>query len=148
MHKALRPKFAGHDVAGNISRPRLGACMHFRRCSTGMYRHCCLGHHQPCVSGQARVCRRGGQQEQQSGNEHLISVQFGWGGEIKDVSSLFIGTSPEFELALYTLCFLAGAEENVVQVGGYEVKIRCCQPARLAPECWLKGQKCWHRACT
>jgi poly(U)-specific endoribonuclease len=48
-----------------------------------------------------------------------------WGPEKKDVSSIFIGTSPEFELALYTLCFVAGAEENIVTVAGYELKIRC-----------------------
>ena len=54
----------------------------------------------------------------------MLSVQFTWNGQVKDVSSMFIGTSPEFELALYTLCFLAGQEENVVQVGDYEVKIK------------------------
>ena len=54
----------------------------------------------------------------------MLSVQFTWNGQLKDVSSMFIGTSPEFELALYTLCFLAGQEENMVQVGDYEVKIK------------------------
>ncbi len=54
----------------------------------------------------------------------MLSVQFSWNGQLKDVSSMFIGTSPEFELALYTLCFLAGQEENFVQVGDYEVKIK------------------------
>ena len=32
-----------------------------------------------------------------------MSVQFAWGAEVKDVSSIWVGTSPEFELALYTL---------------------------------------------
>jgi Endoribonuclease XendoU len=38
---------------------------------------------------------------------------------------LWQGTSPEFEMALYTLCFVAGQEENIVQIGGYDLKIRC-----------------------
>lgn len=66
----------------------------------------------------------GGQQEEVDANERMLSVQFTWNGQLKDVSSMFIGTSPEFELALYTLCFLAGQEENIVQVGDYEVKIK------------------------
>ena len=32
-----------------------------------------------------------------------MSVQFAWGAEVKDVSSIWVGTSPEFEMALYTL---------------------------------------------
>ena len=54
----------------------------------------------------------------------MLSVQFSWNGQLKDVSSMFIGTSPEFELALYTLCFLTGQEDNIVAVGDYEVKIK------------------------
>ena len=74
------------------------------------------------------------------GGERLISLQFAWGNERKDVSSIWLGTSPEFELALYTLCFVAGAEENLVTLAGYEVKIRwnpisqgpCCSCAAVA----------------
>ena len=48
--------------------------------------------------------------------EQLITIQFMWEAEVKPVSSSFIGTSPEFEMALYSLCFLAGGEENVVRL--------------------------------
>lgn len=68
--------------------------------------------------------RQGEGQVQADESERLISLQFAWGPERKEVSSIFIGTSPEFELALYTLCFVAGAEENIVTIAGYEVKIR------------------------
>jgi hypothetical protein len=37
---------------------------------------------------------------------------------------MFIGTSPEFELALYTLCFLAGKETNEIQMAGYHIRIK------------------------
>ena len=69
-------------------------------------------------------CSRGGHQEEVDANEKMLSVQFSWNGQPKDISSMFIGTSPEFELALYSLCFLAGQEENIIQVGDYEVKIK------------------------
>ncbi|EIE27711.1 hypothetical protein COCSUDRAFT_45961 [Coccomyxa subellipsoidea C-169] len=68
--------------------------------------------------------RQGEGQVQVDESERLMSLQFSWGPEKKEVSSIFIGTSPEFELALYTLCFVGGAEENIVTIAGYEVKIR------------------------
>ncbi|KAL3148953.1 hypothetical protein ABBQ32_001811 [Trebouxia sp. C0010 RCD-2024] len=71
-----------------------------------------------------RVQSHGGQQEEVDANERMLTVQFSWNGQQKDISSMFIGTSPEFEMALYTLCFLAGQEENVVSLGDYQVKIK------------------------
>lgn len=70
------------------------------------------------------LCSRGGQQEEVDADERMLSVQFTWQGFQKDISSMFIGTSPEFELALYTVCFLAGQEDNVIQVGDYQVRVK------------------------
>lgn len=33
-------------------------------------------------------------------------MQFSWDGYYKEVGSAFIGSSPEFEFALYSLCFI------------------------------------------
>lgn len=46
-------------------------------------------------------------------------------GVLKPVSSTFVGASPEFEVALYTLCFYGGKEDNHVDLGPYSVNIKC-----------------------
>nr|KJB51733.1 hypothetical protein B456_008G230000 [Gossypium raimondii] len=55
----------------------------------------------------------------------LLTVQFEWNGVLKSVSSTLVGVSPEFEIALYTLCFFVGGEDNYVQLGPYSVNIKC-----------------------
>ncbi|KAG2447987.1 hypothetical protein HYH02_007016 [Chlamydomonas schloesseri] len=58
--------------------------------------------------------------------DRLISVQFAWKGEEKNVSTFFVGTSPEFELALYTMCFLCSEEEKTfLEIGPYDLNIVC-----------------------
>lgn len=37
----------------------------------------------------------------------LLKVRFSWLGANKPVNSLFVGATPELEMSLYTLCFLA-----------------------------------------
>nr|XP_008257567.2 uridylate-specific endoribonuclease [Oryctolagus cuniculus] len=37
----------------------------------------------------------------------VLAMQFSWDGFYKEVGSAFIGSSPEFEFALYSLCFIA-----------------------------------------
>ena len=57
--------------------------------------------------------------------QQLLTIQFLWGGIEKSVSSTFVGTSPEFEFALYTMCFMNGEEHNLVEVGPYSVDVVC-----------------------
>ncbi|KAE8661854.1 26S proteasome regulatory subunit family protein [Hibiscus syriacus] len=52
-------------------------------------------------------------------------LQFQWNGVLKAVSTTLIGVSPEFEIALYTLCFFGGEKDNHVQLGPYSVNIKC-----------------------
>ncbi|KAK7251831.1 hypothetical protein RIF29_35385 [Crotalaria pallida] len=55
----------------------------------------------------------------------LLTIQFEWNGVLKSVSSTLVGVSPEFEIALYTLCFYVGGEDNHIQLGPYAVNIKC-----------------------
>ncbi|KAL2573607.1 hypothetical protein AAZV13_17G138000 [Glycine max] len=55
----------------------------------------------------------------------LLTIQFEWNGVLKSVSSTLVGVSPEFEIALYTLCFYVGREDNHIQLGPYGVNIKC-----------------------
>ncbi|XP_066343582.1 uncharacterized protein [Miscanthus floridulus] len=66
--------------------------------------------------------RRG---ESPDSETQLLTVQFEWHGVLKSVSSTLIGVSPEFEVALYTLCFFVGGEDNRVDIGPYSVNIKC-----------------------
>ncbi|XP_072230874.1 uridylate-specific endoribonuclease B [Leuresthes tenuis] len=63
---------------------------------------------------------------QPDANKHILALQFSWKDGIKPKGSIFIGVSPEFEFALYTLCFLTSPNERVkVQFSFYEVEIVC-----------------------
>jgi len=55
----------------------------------------------------------------------IIKHKFDWEGVEKPISSMFVGTSPEFEMALYTVCFYArpGAQ-CPVKLGGKNVKVQ------------------------
>ncbi|CAM9754297.1 unnamed protein product, partial [Laminaria digitata] len=55
--------------------------------------------------------------------EQLITIQFEWNGELKEISSSFVGVSPEFELALYTLLFLLDKEKSRTNCGPYRVEV-------------------------
>lgn len=55
----------------------------------------------------------------------LLTIQFEWNGVLKSVSSTLVGVSPEFEVAIYTLCFYLGGEDNHVEIGPYPVNIKC-----------------------
>ncbi|XP_063059266.1 uridylate-specific endoribonuclease B isoform X2 [Engraulis encrasicolus] len=60
-------------------------------------------------------------------NKHILALQFCWKNGFKPKGSIFIGVSPEFEFALYTLCFLTSPNHERVKVSFslYEVEIVC-----------------------
>ena len=52
----------------------------------------------------------------------------------KRVGTSFIGVSPEFEMALYTICFLVGQEQNTIELDTgddcFELNCHCYKMAR------------------
>lgn len=57
-----------------------------------------------------------------NGNDHVLTLQFHWKGVEKIAGTFFVCVSPEFEMALYTMCFMVGEEENHVELNtGHDV---------------------------
>ncbi|XP_067445528.1 uridylate-specific endoribonuclease C [Thunnus thynnus] len=56
-------------------------------------------------------------------DDHVLNLQFSWHSVVKPVGSAFIGTSPEFEMALFTIVFLINTERSTTVL----VNIDQCQ---------------------
>ncbi|CAL4064842.1 unnamed protein product, partial [Meganyctiphanes norvegica] len=55
----------------------------------------------------------------------IIKGRFTWLNDLKPVGSLFVGTSPEIEMALYTVCFLIKPDQQCqVKLNKKKVKIQ------------------------
>ncbi|RMB90589.1 hypothetical protein DUI87_33051 [Hirundo rustica rustica] len=55
----------------------------------------------------------------------VLSLRFRWDGHAKPRGSLLVGSSPEFDLALFTLCFLARPDRRChVSLGGEAATIQ------------------------
>ncbi|XP_049578265.1 uridylate-specific endoribonuclease C [Syngnathus scovelli] len=63
------------------------------------------------------------QQDLPDEDDHVMSLQFSWHSVLKPVGSSFIGTSPEFEMALFTVIFLMNTERSTTVL----VNIDQCQ---------------------
>ncbi len=76
---------------------------------------------------------RGSTEASANSDDHILTLQFDWNGVEKFVGTSFIGVSPEFEMAIYTTCFLLGEEENDVKLETgtdvFDLKIRCYRMA-------------------
>lgn len=60
-----------------------------------------------------------------NGKGEIIKLRFDWMNEEKPVGSMFIGTTPELEMALYTVCFITRPDSNCpVQLAGYKFSIQ------------------------
>ncbi|XP_076841105.1 uridylate-specific endoribonuclease C [Brachyhypopomus gauderio] len=51
-----------------------------------------------------------------SESDHVVNVQFSWHGLLKPVGSTFVGVSPEFEMAIFTILFLTSTEKTTIAV--------------------------------
>ncbi|XP_042353313.1 poly(U)-specific endoribonuclease-C-like isoform X2 [Plectropomus leopardus] len=59
-------------------------------------------------------------------DDHVLNLQFSWKGLVKPVGGSFIGVSPEFEVALFTIIFLMSNEKMtsvVVKVDEYVLEL-------------------------
>ncbi|XP_069084746.1 poly(U)-specific endoribonuclease-A-like isoform X1 [Pleurodeles waltl] len=59
-------------------------------------------------------------------DDQVLNLQFSWKEMVKPVGSSFIGVSPEFEFALFTVIFLLSQEKvtkEVVRIEEYELQI-------------------------
>ncbi|GLG92470.1 Poly(U)-specific endoribonuclease homolog [Gryllus bimaculatus] len=60
------------------------------------------------------------------GNKGAIAkIHYKWSNVVKPVGSMFVGTSPELEMALYTICFLTRPDDRCqITLGNKVVTIR------------------------
>ncbi|XP_061587014.1 uridylate-specific endoribonuclease C-like [Cololabis saira] len=59
-------------------------------------------------------------------DDHVLNLQFSWKGLVKPIGGSFIGVSPEFEVALFTIIFLMSNEKKtsvVVKVDEYMLEL-------------------------
>ncbi|XP_078120516.1 uridylate-specific endoribonuclease C-like isoform X2 [Sander vitreus] len=59
-------------------------------------------------------------------DDHVLNLQFSWKGLVKPIGGSFIGVSPEFEVALFTIIFLMSTEKRtsvVVKVDEYALEL-------------------------
>ncbi|KAL7828059.1 hypothetical protein AOLI_G00312110 [Acnodon oligacanthus] len=76
---------------------------------------------------------KGGDKDKPTADDHVVNLQFSWKGLVKPLGSSFIGVSPEFEVALFTIIFLMNNErvtKTMVKVDKYLLEIVVCRHGR------------------
>ncbi|KAM7396539.1 hypothetical protein PAMP_019572 [Pampus punctatissimus] len=66
--------------------------------------------------------------------DHVLTLQFSWHSGVKPVSSTFIGTSPEFEMAVFTIVFLMNTERSttvLVNINQYQMELMVTRHGRF-----------------
>lgn len=77
-------------------------------------------------------------------DDQLLTLRFEWNGLGKPVSSTLVGTTPEFELALFSLCYFAAPDPKLpARLGDYKVKVVCYKNGQGSNEHlgsgWVEG---------
>ncbi|XP_063967839.1 poly(U)-specific endoribonuclease-B-like isoform X2 [Lytechinus pictus] len=67
--------------------------------------------------------RRGKGKAVADNSAQLVKLQFKWKDTVKPAGSSFIGTSPEFEMALYTILYYIGKKAYQLEIEDYDVEI-------------------------
>lgn len=57
-------------------------------------------------------------------SSQVATIRFDWLGYTKRASSMFVGVSPEFEVALYTMWWFANNLDDPVEMGPYTVRVK------------------------
>lgn len=52
-------------------------------------------------------------------------TQFEWKNQLKKIGSFFVGTSPEFDIALYTITYLMDFSGIPIYLNGMLTKVTC-----------------------
>ncbi|KAI4905834.1 hypothetical protein NFI96_014554 [Prochilodus magdalenae] len=76
---------------------------------------------------------KSGEKDKPTVDDHIVNLQFSWKGLVKPLGSSFIGSSPEFEVALFTIVFLISNErvtKTTVKVDKYLLEIVVCRHGR------------------
>jgi len=60
-----------------------------------------------------------------SANRNLMMMRFRWNSDLKAIGSSFVGTSPEFDIALYTIAYLMGYSDMPIDLAGVKMKVTC-----------------------
>ncbi|XP_062860820.1 uridylate-specific endoribonuclease C [Trichomycterus rosablanca] len=74
-------------------------------------------------------------------DDHVVNVQFSWHGLVKPVGSAFIGVSPEFEMAVFTILFLTSTEKTtvaLVNMDQYQLEMIVHRHGRSIGTCYPK----------
>lgn len=83
---------------------------------------------------------RGRRPDVPESSSQMLTVRFAWHGAVKAASTIFVGTSPEFEMALYSLLYLCGGgrERHEVRVGPHRAEIKVYPMGRMLGTCYAE----------
>ncbi|CAB4390140.1 hypothetical protein RhiirA1_412783 [Rhizophagus irregularis] len=70
------------------------------------------------------VSNKKNRNEEPDPNSHVIEIRFSFEGAKKPFSTSFVGTSPEFELSMYTLLYYIGKENTKVTFDDVNLNIK------------------------